>query len=63
MEYSISIVEAAKRVGLGRSSIYAAIGRGELRVKKVGRRSVILTDDLAAWVKALPDASLAKSAT
>ena len=30
MEIAISIIEAAKRAGVGRSSIYQAIGRGEL---------------------------------
>ena len=62
MELSISIAEAARHAGVGRSTIYQAVGRGELRVKKIGRRSIILTEDLAAWVKALPDASLTKSA-
>ena len=56
MELAITIVEAARRSGLSRSSIYQAIGRGELRLKKSGRRSLILTDDLKAWVAALPDA-------
>jgi excisionase family DNA binding protein len=62
MELSVSIVEAARRAGVGRSTIYEAIGRGELRLKKSGRRSLILTEDLAAWLKALPDASLTKTA-
>ena len=56
MELAITIVEAARRSGLSRSSIYQAIGRGELRLKKSGRRSLILTDDLKAWIDALPDA-------
>lgn len=63
MELGISIVEAARRAGVGRSTIYQAIGRGELRLKKSGRRSLILTEDLAAWLKALPDAKMAKSST
>ena len=62
MELSVSIIEAARRAGVGRSTIYEAIGRGELRLKKSGRRSLILTEDLAAWLKALPDASLTKTA-
>ena len=62
MELSVSIAEAARRAGVGRSTIYLAAGRNELRVKKIGRRSIILTEDLAAWVKSLPDASLKTSA-
>jgi excisionase family DNA binding protein len=55
MEYAISIVEAARRSGLGRSTIYTAIARGELKVRKAGRRSLILVDDLHAWLAALPE--------
>jgi excisionase family DNA binding protein len=56
MEFAISIMEASKRVGIGRSSIYEAIGRGEIKIRKCGRRSLILVDDLKAWVSALPAA-------
>ena len=62
MEISISITEASKRSGLGRTSIYGAIGRGELKVKKLGRRSLILVDDLKAWIVAMPEAKPSKIA-
>jgi len=62
MEIAISIVEAARRSGVGRSSIYQAIARGELIVRKRGRRSLILTDDLKAWVSSLPQAKQARNA-
>lgn len=62
MELAISIVEAAKRAGIGRSSIYQAIGRGELKIRKNGRRSLILVDDLKAWVAAMPLAAPSKFA-
>ena len=53
---AISIVEAAELSGIGRSSIYSAIKRGELRLKKSGRRSLILVDDLKTFIATLPDA-------
>jgi excisionase family DNA binding protein len=53
---AISIVEAARRAGIGRSSIYAAIKRGDLKIKKAGRRSLVLVKDLEGFVSALPDA-------
>ena len=58
MEIAISIIEAAKRAGVGRSSIYQAIGRGELKIRKNGRRSLILVDELKEWVAALPVANV-----
>jgi excisionase family DNA binding protein len=54
MELAISIVEAAKRSGVGRSSIYEAIGRGEIPLRKSGRRSLIRVDDLKAWIDSWP---------
>jgi excisionase family DNA binding protein len=56
LELAISIAEAARRAGVGRSSIYEAIRRGELLVRKCGRRSLILLDDLRAWLSSLPEA-------
>lgn len=52
-----SIIEAAKAVGISRSSIYLEIAEGRLRVRKIGRRSVISSDDLKAWLAALPNKS------
>ena len=62
MELAVPIVEAARRAGVGRSSIYEAVNRGELRLKKSGRRSLILVDDLKAWVNSLPNAEIHKLA-
>jgi excisionase family DNA binding protein len=54
MELAVSIAEAARRSGLGRSTVYEAIARGELKVRKAGRRSLILTADLQQWLSELP---------
>ncbi len=57
MELAIPINEAARRAGVGRSSLYEAINRGELPLRKSGRRSLIRIDDLKAWIDALPTAN------
>lgn len=50
--YSISeIVQAS---GLGRSTVYEAIGRGDLRARKCNARTIVLADDFAAWLTSLP---------
>ncbi len=43
----LSIRSAAVRLGIGRTATYDAIGRGELRSVKVGRRRLIPADALA----------------
>lgn len=48
------VSDATLATGLGRSSIYLAIKSGALRVKKCGRRTLILHDDLVEFLRHLP---------
>lgn len=50
-----SITGGAKRANVSRSEMYNILKRGELRAKKLGRRTVILHDDLSAYLRGLPD--------
>lgn len=49
-----SVEEAAAAAGLSRSQLYIELDAGRLRGRKVGRRRLILADDLAEWLAALP---------
>jgi hypothetical protein len=40
--------------GLNRTRVYEEIGRGTLRARKVGRRTIILAEDLAEYIASLP---------
>jgi excisionase family DNA binding protein len=51
----ISEVCAASRVG--RTKVYEAIKRGELRAKKHGKSTIVLHADLLDWLNSLPEAS------
>lgn len=45
---------AAQSSGLGRNSLIDAADQGKLIVRKSGRRTVILRDDLLAYLRSLP---------
>jgi excisionase family DNA binding protein len=51
---AFTLEEAARASGLSRSFLYVAIGRGALRAKKCGRRTLVLARDLRVWIERLP---------
>jgi excisionase family DNA binding protein len=53
---AMSIDEAAKAAGIGRTMLFEEIRKGRITARKVGRRTIITVDDLDAWLKALPTA-------
>lgn len=50
----LSAYEAAKVAGISRTLLKGEIRNKRLIAKKVGRRTIITTDDLASWLKDLP---------
>ncbi|MCK1403938.1 helix-turn-helix domain-containing protein [Bradyrhizobium sp. 76] len=51
---ALNVAEACAASGVGRTKLYEAIAAGRLRARKMGRRTLILPDDLKAFVAALP---------
>lgn len=47
---AVAIPEAARLSGCGRSTLYAEISKGNLKIRKVGRRTIITMDDLRSWL-------------
>ncbi len=50
----LSVIEAARLAGVGRSTIYEELASGRLQARKLGRRTVILDADLRQWLASLP---------
>ncbi len=48
-----TIDESRKAARVGRTTIYQEIAAGRLIARKVGRRTIILHDDLKSWLARL----------
>ncbi len=59
LKLGLSIDESCQASGLGRTKIYEAIGSGKLIAKKAGRRTIILPENLKAYLENLPAAVFA----
>jgi excisionase family DNA binding protein len=47
---AVSPGEAARLAGLGRTTIYSALGSGALKSIKIGKRRLITIEALRAWL-------------
>ncbi len=47
---SLSIEEVRAATGIGRTKLYEAIGKGNLKARKFGKRTIVLKDDLDAFL-------------
>lgn len=48
----LSVDDAARRLGISRTTLYQLADRGGLRTVKVGRRRLVAASDLAAYIEA-----------
>jgi hypothetical protein len=53
-----TIAEVTKISGLGRSTIYEAIGNGQLDARKAGNRTLIVATSLRSFLDNLPPATI-----
>ncbi len=53
--FAVSIDDACKLAGVGRSLIYKSIAAGNLQTRKAGRRTLIEVAALQSWLSSLPD--------
>jgi predicted DNA-binding transcriptional regulator AlpA len=56
---AFTIPEFCHWAGIGRTTFYKLAGCGEIPVRKVGKRSIVLILDAVPWIKSLPLASQA----
>jgi excisionase family DNA binding protein len=49
---TVSVSDAARALGIGRTTAYLLITRGDLKVVRLGRRTLVRTDSIRALVDA-----------
>jgi excisionase family DNA binding protein len=49
---AVSVEDAAAMAGIGRTTLYSALGSGALRSLKIGKRRLIRVEALRAWMSA-----------
>jgi len=54
-KFALSVTEAGVAAGVKKDSIYKAMNSGELPSMKIGRRRLIRSESLQAWLKAKED--------
>ena len=55
---ALSIAQTARLLGIGRSTLYCIIKAGRLPVRKLGKRTLIMREDLDHFVATLPRTSI-----
>lgn len=51
---TFSIAQTARFLGIGRSTLYMIIKEGRLPIRKLGRRTLVMRDDLDRFIATLP---------
>ena len=62
-QLAVSVRAAAKRAGLGRTTIYDVIASGDLPTIKIGRRRLIRIATLDQWLESLEQRPAKKAAS
>jgi hypothetical protein len=58
---AVSPPEAARMIGLSRSSLYLLFREGKVVPRKSGKRTLVLVEDLQRYLSELPPAEIAAS--
>jgi len=53
MQLSLSIEEVSASTGLGKTKLYELINTGELKARKIGKRTLVLKSDLEEFLNSL----------
>jgi hypothetical protein len=60
---AMSIARFSEEYGIGRTKTYEELKSGQLRGRKIGKRTIISQDDAETWLQRLPALPVAKTTT
>ena len=49
-----SVDDTCNKLSIGRNKFYLEVAAGRIKVKKLGRRTLVPADEIDRWLKALP---------
>lgn len=52
-----TVTETMREIGIGRSKLYSEIKAGHIVPRKIGKKTIFLAKDIAAYLEALPKAN------
>lgn len=56
LPYMASIADTVKWSGIGRSRLYELIAAGDIKARKAGAKTLVVTDSVRRWLDNLPQA-------
>lgn len=59
---ALTVDEFCGWASIGRSKFYQELQEGRIRIRKVGRKSVVTVPDALAWLESLPEGGRADAA-
>jgi excisionase family DNA binding protein len=51
---TLTVDEFCKMIGIGRSTFYKAVGAGDLKVRKYGKRTFVTQEEMKRFVDKMP---------
>lgn len=54
---AVNVSEAVEITGIGRTNLYHLFKTGALKPRKLGKRTLIIVEELEAYIKTLPAAA------
>lgn len=54
MKHAYTVNEAIREIGIGRTKLYSEIAEGKITPRKIGKKTIILAEDIEAYLQSLP---------